>query len=160
MREKDLDLVIFLGVLVLALGVGGYTAMSPRGIRNNNPGNIRRSADNWMGLADPQEDPAFFQFTHAKYGLRALARILNNYRSRYSLESIKGIIYRYAPPAENDSSSYANHVAGIVGISPDRMIYPDEWPLLLPRIMVGIIQHENGQQPYTMAQIREGIDLA
>ena len=30
--------------------------MEPRGIRNNNPLNIRKSKDNWQGLRTLQED--------------------------------------------------------------------------------------------------------
>ena len=40
----------------------------PRGIRNHNPGNLRRSADPWQGLATTQTDEEFFQFAHAQGG--------------------------------------------------------------------------------------------
>ena len=42
----------------------------PRGIRNHNPGNIRRSQDPWQGLASAQNDPEFFIFQSAIYGIR------------------------------------------------------------------------------------------
>lgn len=48
----------------------------PRGIRNNNPGNIRRSSDPWQGLAKEQIDREFFKFKSSVYGIRALARLL------------------------------------------------------------------------------------
>lgn len=46
--------------------------MEPRGLRNNNPGNIRTTKDRWQGLRPQQTDPAFFQFTEMRYGYRAL----------------------------------------------------------------------------------------
>ena len=49
--------------------------MKPRGIRNNNPGNIRKSNVKWQGLAAEQTDGAFYQFTRPEYGIRALCRV-------------------------------------------------------------------------------------
>ena len=49
-----------------------------RGERNNNPGNIRKGS-NWQGLAPEQTDSAFGQFTEAKWGIRALAKVLLQY---------------------------------------------------------------------------------
>ena len=34
----------------------------PRGLRNNNPGNIRLSKDKWKGLRQEQTDGTFFHF--------------------------------------------------------------------------------------------------
>ena len=50
----------------------------PRGLRNNNPGNIRITKDKWQGLREKQEDKSFFQFTEMKWGYRALIRTLQN----------------------------------------------------------------------------------
>lgn len=44
----------------------------PRGLRNNNPGNIRLSKDKWQGLRERQEDKEFFQFVSIEWGYRAL----------------------------------------------------------------------------------------
>jgi len=48
----------------------------PRGIRNNNPLNIRKSADKWQGLSTLQEDKEFFQFETIEWGWRAAFVIL------------------------------------------------------------------------------------
>mgnify|MGYP003533551919 FL=1 len=42
-----------------------------RGIRNNNPLNIRLSADKWQGMREEQTDKAFVQFKSMAYGYRA-----------------------------------------------------------------------------------------
>lgn len=83
---------------------------TPRGLRNNNPGNLRRSKDNWQGLAADQTDPEFFQFTDMAYGYRALMKTLQNYRRLYGLQTIRQLITRWAPPTENDTEAYIRAV--------------------------------------------------
>ena len=83
---------------------------TPRGIRNNNPGNLRRSRDNWQGLRKEQTDPQFFQFKTMAYGYRALIRTLQNYRRVHSLHNIKEMIARWAPENENHTAQYVRAV--------------------------------------------------
>lgn len=59
-----------------------------RGLRNCNPGNIRRGGDEWKGLRARQTDPEFYQFTAPKWGYRALIRTLQNYRRRHGCTDI------------------------------------------------------------------------
>lgn len=82
----------------------------PRGLRNNNPGNIRKSKDRWKGLAKEQTDSAFFVFTDIKYGYRALIRILQNYRSKYGCMTVAEMITRWAPSSENNTPAYIRKV--------------------------------------------------
>lgn len=130
----------------------------PRGIRNNNPGNIRKSADNWQGLSPEQTDSAFFQFKTPLYGIRALAVVLRNYRDKHGLHTVRGIINRWAPPVENNTSSYVNAVASAMGVSPDA---PLAWNWdMLRKLVAAIIKHENGQQPYSMELIDRALTAA
>ena len=46
-----------------------------RGLRNNNPGNIRITKDKWQGLREKQEDKSFFQFKEMTVPLSVLYRI-------------------------------------------------------------------------------------
>jgi len=82
----------------------------PRGLRNNNPGNIRRNKDRWKGLADVQTDPEFFQFVSIEWGYRALIRTLQNYRRIYGCKTLVDFINRWAPPCENNTSGYITRV--------------------------------------------------
>ena len=84
--------------------------MTPRGIRNNNPGNLRRSNDNWQGLASEQTDPQFFQFTAPEWGYRALIKTLQTYRRKHGLQTIAELISRWAPANENNTSAYIRSV--------------------------------------------------
>ena len=130
-----------------------------RGIRNHNPGNLRRSADPWQGLAPEQTDKEFFQFTSAKWGIRALARTLIAYQDKVGLKNIKQMIGRWAPPNENDTGAYVRIVAGSVGVDADQTINTHDYETLRP-LTLAIIRHENGQQPYTNAEIDAGLVLA
>ena len=110
--------------------------MLPRGIRNNNPLNIRRTADRWQGLAQNQTDREFFQFQSPEYGWRAAFRLLTRtYYSKYGLDTIRKRVYRWAPPAENDSRANSEAVSRITGIAPDEPLgnpelHPARWLML------------------------------
>lgn len=118
-----------------------------RGLRNNNPGNLRKSNDAWRGLSDDQsKDKAFFQFDEPVYGIRALMIVLKNYQLKYGLYTVREIINRWAPPIENDTKSYVNSVARKVGYEPDETI--DVAREMIP-LAKAIIYHENGVQPYS-----------
>lgn len=134
---------------------------TPRGIRNNNPGNIRKGADAWQGLAplERQLDASFCVFELPEYGIRALAITLRTYQTKYGLDTIAKIINRWAPPAENDTSAYALAVAKAAGVSviaPYSLVSVDH----MRAVVTAIIQHENGQQPYSLDVILRGLQLA
>lgn len=131
--------------------------LTPRGIRNNNPGNIRHSASKWQGMAAQQTDPAFVQFIAPEYGIRALAKLLSNYYTRDGLNTVRKIISKYAPSNENDTEAYAQAVAGALGVTPDTVIIV---PRHINALVEAIIQHENGQQPYALALINTGTSMA
>ena len=50
-----------------------------RGLRNNNPLNIRRNNTKWQGLSVTQTDKSFFQFKTMAYGYRAAFKTLQTY---------------------------------------------------------------------------------
>lgn len=133
----------------------------PRGIRNNNPLNIRKGQD-WEGETATERDPEFESFRSPEYGIRAAARIINNYRSYYGLTTVRGIISRWAPPTndkgefENDTESYIASVANALGVTPDTPLTAADTPNLIS----AMIYHENGQQPYSMDTIMTGVAMA
>ena len=135
------------------------TTTKPRGIRNNNPGNLRRTTDPWQGLATPQTDHEFFAFKSAAYCIRALARTLINYQDQHGLRTIRQIISRWAPANENDTAAYINAVAKHTGFDADQPLNMHKFDHL-KAVTVNIIRHENGQQPYSDAQITKALVLA
>jgi len=128
----------------------------PLGIRNNNPGNIELG-DNWQGMRVPQTHPRFIQFTDAKYGIRAMTRIIDNYKKRGVL-TVDQIINTWAPSFENNVSAYLNHVLSLTGFA--SFYVPNKARGDYLPLIKAIIQHENGQQPYSDLTIVEGIGMA
>ena len=91
-----------------------------RGLRNNNPLNIRHSADRWQGARINQTDKAFVQFTSMAYGYRAVWKILDTYCLTFKKEgkayNVRNIIGRWAPPTENDTDAYVRAVVKLSGL--------------------------------------------
>ena len=132
--------------------------MSARGIRNNNPGNIRKG-EKWKGLSEHQTDSSFCIFVSPEYGIRALVKILLTYYKKYKINTVKKIISRYAPPSENETESYIKSVANQLGVASDEEIDLSSVAVLAV-LLRAIIRHENGEQPYSDEQILKGIHLA
>lgn len=133
---------------------------TPRGIRNHNPGNIDRTGDKWQGMAaDQSSDSRFVVFVAPQWGIRALVKVLLSYQRKHGIKTIRGIINRWAPPVENNTSAYVEQVAKACGVDPDDTI-DIENKAVLRALVSSIIKHENGQQPYGAGVIELGIDLA
>lgn len=131
--------------------------MASRGIRNNNPGNIRITKDKWQGLREKQEDKSFFQFTEMKWGYRALIRTLQNYRKRHGCVTIADFIKRWAPPVENNTSGYITRVCKEMQV-PDSYIPDIEDKATMCAFASAISMVENGT-PAVMKDVEDGWNL-
>lgn len=131
--------------------------MAPRGIRNHNPGNIRRSNDPWQGLAPEQADPDFFQFTAPEWGYRALMKTLQTYRRKHGLRTIAEMISRWAPANENDTAAYIRSVCQEMQVNPAYVPDVDDRETMCA-LAAAISKHENGV-PAVMENIERGWEL-
>ena len=112
-----------------------------RGIRNNNPGNIRIGI-NWLGRVVPGKDLSFVEFKTMPYGVRALyIDLINKHKS--GLRTIRDIIYRYAPPSENLTDAYVAAVAQSMNIGASTPFAPTVKNL--NAFAKAIVKHENGK---------------
>lgn len=116
----------------------------PRGLRNNNPGNLRHSGMRWQGLKAEQTDKEFCQFTTIVWGYRALAKTLLTYQRKYGLRTVTAIICRWAPQTENDTESYIRAVCRITGFKPMERLNLEKAGVL-KAVAGAISQHENGR---------------
>ena len=118
----------------------------PRGIRNNNPLNIRRSKDKWQGLRAQQTDTAFCQFETMAYGWRAAFVLLTRtYYHTYRLFTIRNIIRRWAPPGENNTEAYIANVSRLTGIDANEPLgIPSDQPARWMALALAMAKHENG----------------
>ena len=87
--------------------------MRPRGVRNNNPGNIRNSErKEWMGEVNShlRSDQSFEEFETMGHGIRAMMKLLLNYQKTLGLRTTRELVSRWAPHSENDTGSYVRSV--------------------------------------------------
>ena len=130
----------------------------PRGIRNNNPLNIRHSRDKWKGMRSVQSDPAFVQFTSMAYGYRAAFVLLRTYRQKYGCNTIRKIIKRWAPENENNTERYISNVSRWTGIDPDKPIGGQDANTLIG-LVAAMSRQENGVVA-NWAEVAEGWRMA
>lgn len=125
-------------------------ARQPRGIRNNNPGNL-----NFVGQAGATRETGpngqFAVFETAEAGLRALADQLRRYGAR-GINSIRAIISKFAPPSENNTQAYIGSVSRRLGVDSDAALNLND-PRLMHGLMDAIIKVENGRNPYSTEQM-------
>ena len=133
--------------------------MTPRGVRNNNPFNIRRTADRWLGLAALQVDPAFCTFDDPAYGIRAGVIILGKYYDRYGLNTVHALLNRFAPPTENDTGAYAYSVAKRLKVTMWQPIDLHD-AATLRALANAIIAHECAGYEYAPGVVDRGLALA
>ncbi|WP_413535069.1 hypothetical protein [Rahnella inusitata] len=123
-----------------------------RGIRNNNPGNLR-VAPNAVG-----SDGSFAVFDKAEDGLAAMSRQLQLYGDRGN-NTPYGIVHTYAPSSENNTQAYINAITSDTGFGEHEQLDLND-PAVLKRMMTAMIRHENGSQPYSEKDIDSGINAS
>lgn len=140
-----------------------------RGIRNNNPLNIRRTNTVWQGMKEEVTDKEFVEFTSTAYGYRAAWRILFTYFYRFlSLKTpftVSTIIDRWAPPTENPTKAYIDQVLKLTGLGGNERLYPPMNPRgvwKLSSILAAMTVVECGIRPekVDIEAIKQGYTLA
>lgn len=139
----------------------------PRGIRLNNPGNIRHG-DNWQGMAPDQPDASFVYFVDPRYGYRAMAKILASYQRR-GITTVADIINTWAPPTgrdpatgqayTQDSAAYVAHVAQRMGVTPSTPVDLENKAMVV-ELLDAISRHENAGQSFSRSTIEQGYEWA
>lgn len=130
----------------------------PRGVRNNNPGNIVAGTTRWDGEIEGA-DPRYASFASPEAGIRALGRNLLSYQAQ-GVDTVQGIVTRWAPATENpDVQSYVENVAKKLGVNPTEPLNLKDRKVLTT-LATAIIEQENGKQPYADGTIAAGLDAA
>ena len=144
--------VITLTFVTIILLSGALYMAKSKGLRNNNPLNIEENGTEWVGRAG--DDGRFVIFETVEHGLRAAGRILRTYATKYQLNTISGIVSRWAPPVENDTQNYINFVSQKTGIEQDQALTRETYP----HVLAAMIHMENGSQPFSLDEIRQGFE--
>ncbi|UNM19239.1 structural protein P5 [Pseudomonas sp. ArH3a] len=142
-----------------------------RGVRNNNPGNIdynpRNAWQGQLGLEVGVPSPRFSRFDTPENGIRALGKLLINYRGKDGMPGVGGpgidtvreTITRWAPGNENNTEAYIEAVAGRLGVNANDVIDVRK-PATLGVMVTSIIAHECAGFAYSEAVLAEGLRRA
>ena len=128
-----------------------------RGLRNRNPGNIRRSGSRFRGEVIPGRDASFKEFETMAWGDRAMFVLLDGYRRRHALSTIRQFITRYAPPSENFTDGYIRFVARTAGIDADTTLDTRSPRDMIP-LVCAMSEIENGIKAVTQ-EVHDGWNL-
>ena len=141
----------------------------PRGIRNNNPLNIRLTATRWVGMRAKQEDKGFCQFNSMAYGWRAAFMLLFSYYYKHGLKTVRDIISRWAPPSDgNITEAYINSVvidmfwpeAEMSITDKSELGDPREKPLHWFMLALSMFKVEQGDIGFNLNDLFRGLILA
>ena len=133
--------------------------MTTRGVRNNNPGNIRHSKDDWQGKAAVQVDQSFVTFDGPEWGIRAMHKVLQSYQ-RSGKMTIAAMIGTWAPAADhNDTGVYVARVAAAVGVAPTVPVNVMDYAIA-GKMIPAMIAVECAGYAYPRAVVDEGLRRA
>jgi len=130
------------------------------GQKNNNPLNIRPSADKWLGETRTSNGLTgkFVQFKSIEYGYRAAIKLLWTYWDKHDCKTIRQIVTRWAPPTENKTEAYIAAVCFDTGILANTLLdftKRDDYDKLLSAMSF----HETNMRP-TTEQLNKAWQLA
>ncbi|OAK66066.1 hypothetical protein A3K87_09885 [Variovorax paradoxus] len=134
----------------------GRGFIQPRGIRNNNPGNL-----NYAGQAGATKEGGpggrFATFETPELGITAMAKNLMAYQDKYAINTVSKIVSRWAPASDgNNVAAYVAAVSKQTGFKPDESLDLKD-PKVLAPLISAITKHENGQNPYSPETIAKAI---
>ena len=139
--------------------------MTVRSFRNNNPGNLE-AGDHWQGLMavstmTPQQraETRFAVFSSPKWGFRALAVILLNYQHKHGINTIRGIVERFAPANENNTAAYISAISQGIKRGPDEPLDFTN-PATLQGFCKAIAIHEAGSWLFLDDDLVAGVRMA
>jgi hypothetical protein len=142
---------------LLITGVFLYMLKKPKNVRNNNPLNIKESAQ-WNGESALNLDKIFEEFTAPKYGFRAGYIILLQYLERGD-NDINSILHKWAPAntdEKNHTTNYVDYVADKMQMSPVEYVSP----AMLPELMLYMSEFEGSGGAFTLEQSAAGVEMA
>ena len=131
---------------------------APLGLRNRNPANVRPDGSSqWDGLAGVDQDNDMNIYENDHFGIRSSARSINTQFQRGQFNTVEGLMNTYAPADDNNNTqAYINHIRQRMNLEPNQQIDLND-PEVMTDLLTVMIQHENGQNPYTREQIRNAV---
>lgn len=123
---------------------------APVGVRNNNPGNLRQ----WGDL--PRDSGGYAIFPTAEAGLAATIKNLQAQQKVHGLNTVQGIISKWAPASENNTAAYISDIAKRTGFAPDQRLNLDD-PKTVAPLISGIVKHEGNAGGFSDEMINRAV---
>ena len=134
----------------------------PRGLRDNNPGNLEIGGPVFLGQVEPP-DGVYLRFADPVSGLRAIIKRLQAYQLEDGCVTVREMISRWAPPEDNNpTEQYIANVASALGFTPDQAnTVPVDLGNVanLEALLKAITTQEQGEQPYSQFTIDRAIAM-
>jgi hypothetical protein len=121
-----------------------------RGLRNNNPGNIRATSAN-----QPQDSEGFRTFGSMDEGIAAANNQLNIYATRDGINTISGIVSKWAPKNENDTAAYISSINQQTGINPNAQLSEAD----RASVLAAMFRHETNSLAPDASNIADALSL-
>ena len=122
----------------------------------NNPGNIRKDGQHWLGETEPSSNASFKEFDTIAYGYRAMFIDLRS-KINAGTNTLRKIIYKYAPPNENNTTIYVSNVSEWSGVDADQELTLDIGDAIF-NIVCAMSRQENGINA-NITDVQAGFDL-
>lgn len=132
--------------------------LSTSGYKGCNPLNIRAGSDKWQGSIG-KTDKGYLIFNSPVEGVRAATKIIRNYSDKYGIDTVEGIISRFAPASENPTRAYIQNVVEKTGFQPNEKLDVKN-PEVMQKLITAMINQEIGGNPYSDETIKAGITKA
>lgn len=134
----------------------GYKS-APRGIRNNNPGNLNYAGQTGATM-EGGEGGRFAVFESMQHGVAALYKQLQLYFKR-GINTLSSIVKTYAPASDNNNvDAYISALTKATGKGANEVLDSGD-TATMARLMKGIVDHENGKGYISSSDIMGGIQL-
>ncbi|MBZ6385152.1 hypothetical protein [Pantoea piersonii] len=146
-----------LGINLLHGDEPGARDDAPRGIRNNNPGNLNYAGQDGA-TKESGENGRFAVFGSMQDGIAALYKQIQLYFGR-GVNTIESIVRKYAPASDNNNvEAYVGQLVKATGKRADDKLSAEDNDTVF-RLIRGIINHENGNGYVSDDQISLGTGI-
>jgi hypothetical protein len=128
------------------------TSQSPSAAKRNNPLNLRR-------FGGAPVVGGYAQFGSEEEGFTDAAKQLMLYGGRDHIDTLQGIISKWAPASENDVGSYVNDVSKRSGFAPGQHLDLND-PAVLQSLLAAMAHHEQGRDVGSAEEIGRAVAAA
>lgn len=129
--------------------------LNTSGYKCCNPLNVKVFGNKWNGLIG-QDERGHGIFSRPEEGIRAGVKVLQSYSNKYGINTIEGIISRFAAADPATLRAYVDNVSHASGYASDEQLDVTN-PDVLRKIIPPMIRQEIGDVPYSDETINVGI---